>query len=54
MQRFKSPTAAQRFLSTHAAVYNPFNLLRHLISRSTLRTFRSQAEARWHSATVGA
>src|SRR5712672_4845187 len=36
MQRFKSARSAQRFLSVHAAVYNNFNLPRHLISRSTL------------------
>ena len=29
MRRFKSPHQAQRFLSTHAAVYNLFNLGRH-------------------------
>ena len=32
MQRFESPGSAQKFLSTHAAVYNTFNVQRHLIS----------------------
>ena len=54
MQRFKSPASAQRFLSMHAAVHNVFNLQRHLICRSTLRTFRSEAEAHWRSATAAA
>ena len=43
MQRFKSARSAQRFLSTHATVYNTFNVQRHLISRKTLRQFRNQA-----------
>ena len=37
MQRFKSPGSAQKFLSTHAAVYNTFNVQRHLISAHTAR-----------------
>jgi putative transposase len=31
MQRFKSARSAQKFLSAHAAVYNIFNVQRHLI-----------------------
>ncbi len=54
MQRFKSPASAQRFLSTHAAVYNTFNVQRHLISRRTLRQFRSTAMSEWQIATCAA
>ena len=32
MQRFKSAGSAQLFLSAHAAVYNTFNVQRHLTS----------------------
>ena len=52
MQRFKSAGSAQRFLSAHSAVYNTFNLQRHLISRRTLRLFRAQAAKQWASATA--
>lgn len=54
MQRFKSPGSAQRFLSVHAAVYNTFNIQRHLISRGTLRQFRFEAMSHWHEATAAA
>src|ERR1700716_3883241 len=52
MQRFKSARSAQRFLSVHAAVHNTFNLQRHLVSRSTLRTFRAEAAAQWQDAVA--
>ena len=53
-QRFKSAGSAQRFLSVHAPVHNTFNLQRHLISRRTLRTFRSEAALAWPVATAAA
>ena len=43
MRRFKSTRQAQRFLSAHAAVYNLFNLGRHLISAKHYRLFRQRA-----------
>lgn len=52
MQRFKSAGSAQRFLSVHAAVYNNFNIQRHLISRPTLRIFRAEAMSNWHGAVA--
>ena len=54
MQRFKSARSAQRFLSTRATVYNTFNVQRHLISRKTLRQFRSQSMGLWQTATAAA
>jgi putative transposase len=52
MQRFKSARSVQRFLSMHAAVHNTFNLQRHLVSRSTLRTFRAEAASEWRNAVA--
>lgn len=49
MQRFKSQ--GQRFISTHSAIYNTFNLQRHLVSRKTMRTFRAAAFAEWSAAS---
>ncbi len=46
-RRFRSPGSAQKFLSTHAAIYNQFNVQRHLISRWTMNEFRSEAFASW-------
>ena len=52
MQRFKSSGSAQRFLSTHAAAYNTFNVQRHLISARTHRAFRAAALNVWHEAVA--
>ncbi len=52
MRRFKSTHQAQRFLSAHAAVYNLFNLGRHLISAKHYRFFRQRAFASWNCATA--
>jgi putative transposase len=43
MQGFKSPGSAQKFLSTHAAVYNIFYVQRHLTTAQTYRRFRAAA-----------
>jgi transposase-like protein len=53
-QKFKSQSSAQRFLSTHAALYNTFNMQRHMIRRSTLRLFRAEAYRVWITATAAA
>jgi transposase-like protein len=53
-QKFKSQGSAQRFLATHSAVYNTFNLQPHLISRSGLRILRAQAHQAWAAATAAA
>ena len=42
-QRFKSQGSAQRFLATHAAVYNTFHVQRHLVNQRTLRHLRGNA-----------
>ena len=52
MQRFKSQAQAQRFVSTHSAIYNTFNLQRHLISRNTMRRYRTSAMEEWNAASA--
>ena len=52
MRRFKSAHQVQRFLNTHAAVYNLFNLGRHLISAKHYRMLRQSAFASWECATA--
>jgi hypothetical protein len=53
MQGFKSRGSAQRLLSTHAAVYNTFNVQRHLTSAPTHRGFRA-AQGRFQSSAINA
>ena len=52
MRRFKSVQQAQRFLNVHAAIYNLFNLGRHLISARNYRLLRMRAFASWINAVV--
>ena len=52
MRKFKSIVQAQRFLNVHSAVYNLFNLGRHLISAAHYRLFRMRAFASWKSAVA--
>jgi hypothetical protein len=54
MQRFKSPGSAQKFLSNHAAVFNTFNVQRHLASAQTHRTLRAAAMDTWRTAVAAA
>ena len=54
MQGFKSRGSAQRFLSTHAAVYKTFNVQRHLTSAQTHRGFRAAAMDTWRTAVAAA
>ena len=52
MRRFKSAAQAQRFLGVHSAVYNLFNLGRHLVSASHYRELRRRAFASWIQVTA--
>jgi putative transposase len=54
MQGFKSAKSAQRFISVYAAVYNTFDVQRHLISHPTHRQFRIAAHQSWSEAIVAA
>jgi putative transposase len=52
VQRFKSPGSAQKFLSTHTAVYNIFNVQRRLTSAQTHSAFRIAAMNTWSAAVA--
>jgi transposase-like protein len=52
MKRFKAPGSAQQFLATHAAVYNAFNIQRHLLSRRSMRRLRNDAMSTWAAASI--
>lgn len=42
MQGFKSPNSAQRFYTTHTAIYNVLAYQRHLICRRSQLIFRAE------------
>src|ERR1700730_4014293 len=50
--RFKSSGSAQKFRSSHATVFNTFNVQRHLSSAQTHRTLRAAAMKTWREAAV--
>jgi putative transposase len=52
MRCFKSTRQAQRFLGLHAAVYNLFNLGRHVVSAKNYRMLRSRAFVSWKYAAA--
>ena len=52
MRRFKSTAQAQRFLTIHAAVYNLFNLGRHLVSAGHYKKLRIDAFVQWTMAVA--
>ena len=52
MRKFKSVSQAQRFVTTHAAVSNLFNLGRHLIRAEHYRDLRASAFAEWSRAVA--
>ena len=52
MRKFKSIGQAQKFLSAHAAVYNLFNMGRHLIRAQHYRDLRVSAFSEWGRAVA--
>ena len=54
MQRFKSVGSAQKLLSSHAAVYNAFNVQRHLASAQSHPKLRAVAMSTWREAVAAA
>ena len=52
MRRFKSAVRAQRFLGVHSAVYNLFNLGRHMVRARHYRDLRRRALASWIQVTA--
>ena len=52
MQGFRSAGSAQRFLSSHSAVYDTFNFCRHLTTASTHRILREHAFDAWRVAVA--
>ena len=52
MLGFKSQGSTQRFLTTHAAICDAFDLQRHMISRTTVRIFRARADTVWAKAVA--
>jgi putative transposase len=54
MQRFKSACSVQKFLLAHAAMYNTFNVQRHLTSAQSHRLLRAAAMSTWREVVAAA
>ena len=54
LQCFKSAGSAQTFLSTRTAVYNTFNIQRHLTSPQPHRILRAAAMSVWRELLAAA
>ena len=52
MRRFKSTRQGQRFVTAHTAVYNLFNLGRHLVRAQHYRDLRVSAFGEWSRAVA--
>jgi len=52
MRKFKSFGQAQRFVTAHAAIYNLFNLGRHLVSAKHYRNLRKSTFNQWSLAVA--
>ena len=52
MRKFNAMDQAQRFVTVHAAVYNLFNLGRHLVSANHYRNLRVGAFSEWSRAVA--
>ena len=52
MRKFESVSQAQRFLGAHAAVYNLFNLGRHLVRAEHYRNLRMSSFNEWTRAVA--
>ena len=52
LRRFKSTKQAQRFVTTHAAVHNQFNIGRHLVRPEHYRELRMSAFTEWSGAVA--
>jgi len=49
MQRFKSVSHAQRFLTVHGLIQNLFRVGRHLLRAANHRLLRARAFSVWHA-----
>ncbi len=52
MRKFKTMNQAQQFVTVHSAIYNLFNLGRHLVSANHYRNLRVSAFTEWSRAVA--